>query len=241
MLWGSPPFVLWDAAVVGRHWWLEPTRVLGPSLLGLPLEELGFFVVAAGVPAHLGAGHPRRSAKLRWLRPWAAIAAAGLDRGGDRRRRRARGHLGGAGRRRAKPVIRSTMPAARESRSRSRPRPRRSWAHDDSTATCPRLIVHYDDGFTTGVRGHRAAEDYGFGLALVLVTTVLYQRARGRTPLPSWPARAIRARPRRLPPAVESAPPQRRRSRTGATHRGDRWRACRAGRSQSCCPGVASR
>src|SRR5688572_26118814 len=43
---GAALFVLWDASVVGRHWWFAADRVLGPTCLGLPVEEWLFFVVA---------------------------------------------------------------------------------------------------------------------------------------------------------------------------------------------------
>ncbi len=42
----SIPFVLWDiwATHIGT-WWFSPEYTLGVSLAGLPLEEIGFFVV----------------------------------------------------------------------------------------------------------------------------------------------------------------------------------------------------
>jgi lycopene cyclase domain-containing protein len=39
-------FVTWDVLAVGAHHWaFDPGQVLPPRVLGLPLEELGFFVV----------------------------------------------------------------------------------------------------------------------------------------------------------------------------------------------------
>ena len=39
-------FVTWDVlAVHAHHWRFDPEQVLPPRLLGLPLEELAFFVV----------------------------------------------------------------------------------------------------------------------------------------------------------------------------------------------------
>ena len=40
------PFLLWDlyATRVG-HWWFDPAQTLAPRVAGLPLEEVGFFVV----------------------------------------------------------------------------------------------------------------------------------------------------------------------------------------------------
>ncbi|MBX7079923.1 MAG: lycopene cyclase domain-containing protein [Nannocystaceae bacterium] len=198
VLWGALPFVLWDAAVVGRHWWFEPTRVLGPAIAGLPLEELGFFVVVplaclltwelvtyAGRPqratrawAALAAGPLALAAIVAlWFgREYTALAAAalvlaiGLDEACGTAVLRTR-----AGRDHVLVVVGLT-----------------TVFNGYLTA---RPIVHYDERFTLGLRvGTVPLEDYGFGLALVLVTTVLYQHARGRALRPSWPARAIRAR-----------------------------------------------
>ena len=39
-------FVTWDVLAVRAHWWrFDAQQVLPPRLLGLPLEELAFFVV----------------------------------------------------------------------------------------------------------------------------------------------------------------------------------------------------
>jgi lycopene cyclase domain-containing protein len=39
-------FLTWDALAVRAHdWRFDPTQVLGARVLGLPLEELAFFVV----------------------------------------------------------------------------------------------------------------------------------------------------------------------------------------------------
>jgi len=42
---GGAPWVVWDIAVADHHWWFAPEHTLGPALLGLPLEEWGFFLV----------------------------------------------------------------------------------------------------------------------------------------------------------------------------------------------------
>lgn len=43
---GSVPFVIWDVfATRAGHWWFSERHTLGPSIAGLPLEELLFFVV----------------------------------------------------------------------------------------------------------------------------------------------------------------------------------------------------
>lgn len=40
------PFLLWDLyATHAGHWWFDADQTLPPRLAGLPLEEIGFFVV----------------------------------------------------------------------------------------------------------------------------------------------------------------------------------------------------
>ncbi len=43
VLLAAVPFLVWDALVAGRHWWWNPRFVLGPRLFGLPVEEILFF------------------------------------------------------------------------------------------------------------------------------------------------------------------------------------------------------
>ena len=38
------PYVLWDALVVGRHWWFSEATILGWRVAGLPVEEWLFFI-----------------------------------------------------------------------------------------------------------------------------------------------------------------------------------------------------
>ena len=42
---GGLPWVVWDILVTERHWWFAPEHTLGWSVLGLPVEEWGFFLV----------------------------------------------------------------------------------------------------------------------------------------------------------------------------------------------------
>jgi len=37
------PYLIWDAAVTGRHWWFNESYTLDVRILGLPLEECLFF------------------------------------------------------------------------------------------------------------------------------------------------------------------------------------------------------
>lgn len=39
-----PFYIIWDAAVTGRHWWFNPEFILGVTLFHLPLEEWLFFI-----------------------------------------------------------------------------------------------------------------------------------------------------------------------------------------------------
>jgi lycopene cyclase domain-containing protein len=40
------PFLLWDLyATHAGHWWFDPDQTLPARVAGLPLEEIGFFVV----------------------------------------------------------------------------------------------------------------------------------------------------------------------------------------------------
>lgn len=41
----SVPFIVWDALVVGRHWWFNPAYVLPARFFGLPIEEYLFFCI----------------------------------------------------------------------------------------------------------------------------------------------------------------------------------------------------
>ncbi len=72
------PFVAWDAAVAGRHWSFEPTRVLGVRLFGLPIEEVLFFVAVPFAclftwETLLGGPRAALSSRLR-LAPFAVMA-----------------------------------------------------------------------------------------------------------------------------------------------------------------------
>jgi lycopene cyclase domain-containing protein len=46
ILLAGTPFVVWDLyATHAGHWWFDPEQTLPPRIAGLPLEEIGFFVV----------------------------------------------------------------------------------------------------------------------------------------------------------------------------------------------------
>ncbi|HET7304303.1 MAG TPA: lycopene cyclase domain-containing protein [Segeticoccus sp.] len=51
----AAPFVAWDLwATATGHWWFDPAQTLPARLLGVPVEELAFFVVIplAGILTH---------------------------------------------------------------------------------------------------------------------------------------------------------------------------------------------
>ncbi|HET8600288.1 MAG TPA: lycopene cyclase domain-containing protein [Segeticoccus sp.] len=73
------PFLVWDWwATATHHWWFDPAQTLPPRVLGLPVEEIAFFVVIplAGILTH------EAVRALRSRRPRA---------GGEDRRRAPRG------------------------------------------------------------------------------------------------------------------------------------------------------
>lgn len=201
-LWGSLPFVIWDACVTGRHWWFHEDRVLGPRLFGLPLEELGFFLVVpwaclltwellGNAALARPSGHGRRTSV--WLGGIAVLTAAvataaalgleytalataslGVAWGIDHALGTRLAAIASARRHAGFVVLLTTV---------------------FNGYLTGRPIVLYDPQFLLGLRiGTIPLEDYAFGLSLVWVTTVLYQQRRGRTFAPSWLARAIRAR-----------------------------------------------
>jgi isorenieratene synthase len=195
---GAVPFVLWDALVTDRHWWFEDARVLGVRLWGLPLEELGFFVLvplACIITWELVMGGARASP--RGTPRNGIIAAASLV---------AAVILGWLGREYTALcmlaiAVASLLDAALATRLASSRTARLHALVVLGLTTVfngyltARPIVSYDPRYQLDVRiGTIPIEDYAFGLALVWVTTALYQWRRGRTFGPSWLARAIRAR-----------------------------------------------
>ena len=190
------PFVAWDAAVAGSHWWFDPRYTLGVSLFGLPVEEVLFFVavpyacafswetLVGGAKAQ-ASGSPRIYAlPLGSLVAGAAVLLAGgpaytgltllaLGMAG------VLDHMLGTG------LLR--MP--------------RYWGFAvvvlGFTAVFNayltwRPIVHYGEAHQLGIRvGTIPIEDFGYGLALCTATVVLFQWHQLRVAQPSWLARLI--------------------------------------------------
>lgn len=195
----AAPFIAWDAAVVGRHWWFHTERTLPLRLLGLPLEEWAFFLVVPMAclvfwELALSAARARPSPKhnaaylifvvlpvpalwaLATGRDYTALSAIAL-------------------------AVSALFDVTSGTRVLSTPR---GWAlvlgvlgftglfNGYLTA---RPIVLYDETFQIPLRvGTIPLEDFGFGLALVLLSTSLYQSARGRQVAPSLLGRLIRRR-----------------------------------------------
>lgn len=196
------PFVVWDSAVAGRHWWFNPDYVLGVEAFGLPIEELLFFIavplaclftwerVLGAARVKVGGGAVARV--LRWLYPlaWAmlplglVVAAQGAEYTGyalvalglvalcD--------HALGVGLLLAPRALLFfgvvlLLTLACNGYLTSRP------------------VVLYGERYQLGLRvGTIPVEDFVYGLALVWGAAILYQRRLGRRLIPSWAARAIR-------------------------------------------------
>jgi isorenieratene synthase len=198
------PFVAWDLAVAGRHWWWNPAYVLGAELWGLPLEELLFFVAVPLTCAFtwervLGGDRARAHhepvigrLRLEHLYPiaWSlvpvgiVVAAQGLEYTGYA--------LVGLG-------LVALLDHALGVGLLVVPR---ALAYFGVvlllTLACngyltARPVVLYDERYQLGLHVFTIpVEDFVFGLALVWLTTLLYQRRLGRRFLVTWPARAIR-------------------------------------------------
>jgi len=74
------PYLLWDTAVQGRHWWFNPRFTLGIRVLGLPVGEWLFFIT---VPFSclfiweiIDRSHPARLAPGLRSAPFFALVAA---------------------------------------------------------------------------------------------------------------------------------------------------------------------
>jgi carotenoid phi-ring synthase / carotenoid chi-ring synthase len=198
------PFIAWDAAVAGRHWWFDPRYVLGVEAFGLPVEELLFFLAVplaclftwerllAGAKARGGPDATLGGLRLRWLYPlsWALIplgivaAAQGLEYTGY--------------------VLIALGAVALVDHALGvgllvAPRALAFFGVVVVlTLVCngyltARPVVHYGEPYQLGVRIWTIPlEDFAYGLALVWGATLVYQRRLGRRLLPSWTARAIR-------------------------------------------------
>lgn len=87
LLVGGMPWLAWDLWVAGDHWDFNPSFVMGPTLLGLPVEEWSFFLVVPFACLYcwervafgpLGEKDPRLASAVRAgaLLPFLAVAVA---------------------------------------------------------------------------------------------------------------------------------------------------------------------
>lgn len=193
------PFIAWDVAVAGRHWSFADAHVLGPRVLGLPLEEWGFFLAVplaclllweSAIATRHATAVPRLRAIHRWslvlLVPALAAALAGRE---------------------YTALALAALPCAAlfdHALGVRMLQDRRAWAYLAAVVllmtVCngyltARPIVVYDLRYQLDLRvGTVPIEDYGFGLALVIAVTSLYEHGRGRARARSWPAALVHRR-----------------------------------------------
>ncbi len=196
----APLFIVWDAMVVGRHWWFDPRYTLGLTAAGLPLEEWLFFVVVPygcvfawdtilrGATARPLARRPRLHAGLGIGLSVACVVAAafGLEYT-------------------ALATAAAALVVALD------------WALGTALVATPRAwllsvvvvaltgvfngyltarpIVHYDEAYQLGLRvGTIPIEDFVYGLALVGAVLSVFSWHQGRAVDDTWLARLVRAR-----------------------------------------------
>jgi isorenieratene synthase len=195
------PFLIWDALATGRHWTFNPRFITGLWLGPLPIEEVLFFFTmpfACLFSWHTLFGAevdtPRRSLKgvplafgaLGLLGPWVQ-ATQGLEYTAL-----VLLALGGG----------ALLDAVAGSRVLERPGFLKLLGFVVVTTTVfngyltARPVVLYDVRYQLGVRLFTIPlEDYGFGVALVLLAGVVYQlRLTATAGKPGWLARRIEAR-----------------------------------------------
>lgn len=190
------PFVAWDAAVAGTHWWFDPRYTLGVSLFGLPVEEVLFFIAVPYACAFswetLIGGAAARATGSTWIYvlPLALLVAgaSSLLAGGPAYTGLTLLALGLAG----------TLDHMLGTGLLRMPR---YWAFAalvlGFTAVFNayltwRPIVHYGEAHQLGLRlGTIPIEDFGYGLALCTATVAVYQWHQIRIAQPSWLARLI--------------------------------------------------
>ncbi|MBX7116366.1 MAG: lycopene cyclase domain-containing protein [Myxococcaceae bacterium] len=189
------PFIAWDMAVAGRHWFFAKAYTLGPTLGGLPFEELLFFLAVPWSCVYswetlLGAAKSTPSKALAAL-PYVAwglgaLSLAALWAGREYTCLALAALAIGV-------VVDSALGTALFEQPRF-------WRFMGVVAVLgfifngflTRTIVSYDDRFNLRVRISTVPlEDFIYGAALVALVTVLYHWQLGRVFRPSWVARGI--------------------------------------------------
>lgn len=190
------PFIAWDSAVAGSHWWFDARYTLGIELFGLPVEEVLFFVAVPYACAFswetlVGGAKARASLPpIIYCLPALAFAAgvATLSSGGP-------GYTG------LTLLALGVVGALDHALGTGLLRMPRFWVFTvlvnvftgvfNSYLTW-RPVVHYGESHQVGVRiGTIPVEDFGYGLALCTATVVVYQWHQLRVAQPSWLARLI--------------------------------------------------
>jgi len=190
------PFVVWDSAVTGSHWWFDARYTVGLGVFGLPIEEILFFIAVPYACAFswetLVGGAKARATISAWVYLLPAIvllAGVGMLVGGGP------GYtaltlfaLGLAG----------TLDHMLGTGLLRMPR---YWTFAGLVIAFTgvfnsyltwRPVVHYGESYQLGFRlGTIPVEDFGYGLALCTATVVLYQWHQVRGAQPSWAARLI--------------------------------------------------
>ncbi len=184
---GAPLFIVWDALVTGRHWWFHPAYTLAYRIAGLPLEELLFFFTvpfaALFVWEVIGLYLPDRNsavaggfAVLLWLAPLPGLLAflSGREYTGIM-------------------LMALGLTAALDRLLQTRLLiGRRVLYYFGATVVMnlicngyltARPVVIYNEAYQLGIRlGSIPIEDFGYGFALILLVTILYEKFRRVAP-----------------------------------------------------------
>lgn len=192
------PFIVWDAAVVDRHWFFSDQYTLGLRLWGLPIEEMLFFLAVPWACVYswetlLFGGKSKPTPALR-AAPFLALFLVGMSAAalatGREYTALALGALG----------LMVALDRAVGTALFEQPR---FWLFMLFVAGLglvfngylTRHIVSYDDRYNLGVRITTVPlEDFIYGAALVSGVAVLYQWQLGRVFRPSWLAWLIERR-----------------------------------------------
>lgn len=193
------PFVIWDAAVTGRHWWFDGRYTMGFRPFGLPLEEVLFFL---SVPYACGflwetvmrPARPQLRAGTASIYVAAALALAlglGLFASG-------REYTGLALSALALAIVLD------DALGTGLCRQPRFWLFLLAVVglnfvfngyLTGRPVVHYDPRYQLDLRiGTVPVEDFVYGSALMIGVVALFHWFEGRSAVPSWLARLIRRR-----------------------------------------------
>lgn len=194
----SVPWIAWDVAVTGKHWTFDPRYVLGPEVLGLPFEELLFFLAVPlaclftwEVLLGADAVKPRAS-------PWIYALALGTVPLGAWVYTAGREYTGLV-------LIAFGLVAALDRVLRTELLRSAQGAKLFAVVAgltfvfdlylTWRPVVHYEPSVQLGVHVLTIPiEDFGYGVSLVYAAAVVYQWSKGRVFGRRWAARAVERR-----------------------------------------------